>query len=277
MLRVEQDLGELEALVRDLPRREPQLADFIDGAAEVLLTRAPGRLDVMGGIADYSGSLVLELPLADATCVAVARSDDAWLRVASRGATQPAAPREARFPAREFWHACRSEQAARAYFAAQPSHVRWAAYALGGLPLLAERGAELAGGLRLLIDSALPEGRGVSSSAALEVAAFSGLAAAWRVPFDGVELGLACQRVENHVVGAPCGVMDQLTSACGEEGRLLALLCQPAELAEAISIPDEMAMWGLDSGVRHSVSSADYGDVRVGAFMGYRMIAGIAG
>src|SRR5882724_5190430 len=135
MLRVEQDLGELEALVRDLPRREPQLADFFDGAAEVLLTRAPGRLDVMGGIADYSGSLVLELPLADATCVAVARTEDAWLRVASGAATRPGVPREARFPAREFWQACQTEQAARAYFAAQAADVRWAAYALGGLPL----------------------------------------------------------------------------------------------------------------------------------------------
>jgi L-arabinokinase len=44
-----------------------------------------------------------------------------------------------------------------------------------------------------------------------------------------------------------------------------------------IAIPDEIGFWGLDSGVRHSVSGADYGSVRAGAFMGYRIIAGLAG
>jgi L-arabinokinase len=90
-------------------------------------------------------------------------------------------------------------------------------------------------------------------------------------------MALLCQTVENLVAGAPCGVMDQMTAACGEEGRLLTLLCQPAELVDTIPIPDDISIWGLDSGERHSVSSGDYGDVRVGAFMGYRMIAEIDG
>jgi L-arabinokinase len=68
-----------------------------------------------------------------------------------------------------------------------------------------------------------------------------------------------------------------MTAACGEANRLLALLCQPAELQGPIAIPDELAVWGIDSGIRHSVSGADYGSVRVGAFMGYRMIADSAG
>jgi len=71
--------------------------------------------------------------------------------------------------------------------------------------------------------------------------------------------------------------MDQMTAACGEAHRLLALLCQPADLRGSITIPDEIAFWGLDSGVRHAVTGADYGSVRVGAFMGYRMIAELAG
>jgi L-arabinokinase len=71
--------------------------------------------------------------------------------------------------------------------------------------------------------------------------------------------------------------MDQMTSACGEEGRLLALLCQPAELLGTVALPRELSVWGLDSGVRHSVGGGDYGSVRVGAFMGYRIIAELAG
>jgi L-arabinokinase len=71
--------------------------------------------------------------------------------------------------------------------------------------------------------------------------------------------------------------MDQMTSACGETARLLKLLCQPAELQGVIDIPREISFWGLDSGVSHSVSGADYGSVRIGAFMGYRIICELAG
>jgi L-arabinokinase len=83
--------------------------------------------------------------------------------------------------------------------------------------------------------------------------------------------------VENLVVGAPCGVMDQMASACGEQDRLLALLCQPAELQPAVALPPGVEVWGIDSGIHHAVTGADYGSVRVGAFMGYRIIATLAG
>jgi L-arabinokinase len=101
--------------------------------------------------------------------------------------------------------------------------------------------------------------------------------AAFEISIEPREMALLCQKVENLVAGAPCGAMDQMTAVFGEHDRLLALLCQPAELREAIPIPAEIAFWGLDSGIRHSVSGADYRSVRVGAFMGYRIIADIAG
>jgi len=72
-------------------------------------------------------------------------------------------------------------------------------------------------------------------------------------------------------------VMDQMTAACGERDRLLAILCQPGELKGTIPLPDEMSIWGIDSGIRHSVAGADYGAVRTAAFMGYRIITEIAG
>ena len=74
------------------------------------------------------------------------------------------------------------------------------------------------------------------------------------------------------MVGAPCGVMDQMTAVFGEEDRLLALLCQPAEIRGNVEIPSELSFWGIDSGIAHQVSGADYASVRVGAFMGYRML-----
>src|SRR5262249_4592105 len=103
------------------------------------------------------------------------------------------------------------------------------------------------------------------------------VAAAFEIKLGGRELAVLCQKVENLVAGAPCGVMDQMTVACGEANRLLALLCQPAELREPASVPDEIWFWGLDSGVRHAGTGSDYGSVRVGAFMSYRIIAELAG
>ena len=89
---------------------------------------------------------------------------------------------------------------------------------------------------------------------------------------QGRELGLLAQMVENRVVGAPCGVMDQMASLLGQQHRLLALLCQPAEPLAYVDIPSSLAVWGIDSGIRHAVSGADYGSVRIGAFIGFRMM-----
>ena len=67
--------------------------------------------------------------------------------------------------------------------------------------------------------------------------------------------------------------MDQMTPAIGEAGQLLSMVCQPAEVGESVRIPDDIAFWGIDSGIRHSIGGGNYGSVRTGAFMGYRMIA----
>jgi L-arabinokinase len=145
---------------------------------------------------------------------------------------------------------------------------------VGGLVVLArERGLRPSSGLRLLIRSDVPEGRGVSSSAALEVAAMHAMAVAYGVALEPRELAILCQKVENLVVGAPCGVMDQMTAACGRAGELLVLLCQPAELQGTLKVPEEIEIWGVDSHVRHAVSGSDYGRVRVGAFMGARILS----
>ena len=256
----------------------PQVRHVFDPEASLVVARAPGRLDVMGGIADYSGSLVLEMPLREATFAALQRNASRTLGIVSLSED----------PAREMFFEMPLEnlesggrpveyETARVRFQ-QDSAWHWVAYVAGVfLVLMRERGIVFEEGARILIDSRVPEGKGVSSSAALEVAAMQAVVAAYDIAITPREMALLCQKVENLVVGAPCGVMDQMTAACGEAERLLALLCQPAELVDKIPIPDEMAIWGLDSGVRHSVSGPDYGDVRVGAFMGYRVIAETAG
>jgi L-arabinokinase len=241
---------------------------------EIFTSRAPGRLDVMGGIADYSGSLVLQLPLREATFAAVQRDPSRRLRIVSLcEAEERTAAFEMDLDAFERSGPAETYEAARAFFAREP-RTSWAAYVAGVfLVLRRERGASFAEGARVLIDSDVPAGKGVSSSAALEVAAMTAVAAAFELPLEARETALLCQIVENRVVGAPCGVMDQMTSVSGEADRLLSLLCQPAELRPSVPLPDDLAVFGIDSGVRHAVSGADYTSVRVGAFMGYRMLA----
>jgi galactokinase len=165
---------------------------------------------------------------------------------------------------------------ARRFFQAGTTR-HWAAYVAGAfLVLMRERGARFIEGARILLASNVAVGKGVSSSAAIEVAAMSAVAAAFSIELAPRDLGLLCQKVENAIVGAPCGVMDQMTAACGVEGELLSLLCQPAEIQETIALPDDLAVWGVESGEGHSVRGDDYGSVRTGAFMGYRIIADMA-
>jgi galactokinase len=252
--------------------------DFFRPDRRIHIARAPGRLDVMGGFADYSGSLVLQLPTAEAACAAVQKRDDDMLRVWSPSRdgsrTQLLSVRlgDLGLPDAPIDYA-----EARAFLLADPRD-RWVAYLLGCLIVLArERGLRPQFGFDLLVSSDVPEGKGVSSSAAIEVATMQALAVLYGIPLQGRELALLCQMVENEVVGAPCGVMDQMTAACGQADELMALRCQPCELEGSLVVPPELEIVGLDSGVRHAVSGSDYGAVRTGAFLGARWLADLRG
>ncbi|HEY0765910.1 MAG TPA: galactokinase family protein [Pyrinomonadaceae bacterium] len=266
------DLRDVIEFIKTLPEFE----SLFEPQTEITIARAPGRLDVMGGIADYSGSLVLELPIAEATLVALQKEDARQLRIVSvlgdktLSLDMPLSDLERDGKPIEYADA-------QQYFKSDRSR-HWAAYVAGVFLVLSrERGVHFDRGARLLISSRVPEGKGVSSSAALEVATMSAVAAAFDIDIGPREIALLCQRVENLVVGAPCGVMDQMTAACGEANHLLSLICQPAELQGSIKLPEDLAVWGLDSGVRHSIGAGDYGSVRAGTFMGYRVIAELAG
>jgi len=265
------DVSKIIRLLRgETPGPPSEAAELFDAGRAITLARAPGRLDVMGGIADYSGSLVLEMPIAEAAVAAVQPRDDRQVKVVSLGADE--AHRSTAFACAVDEVVGVSYEAARERFAADPKQ-QWAAYIAGTLTVLAgERGASFDNGMSILVSSDVPEGKGVSSSAAIEVATMNAVAGAMDIALDGRQLALLCQMVENRIVGAPCGVMDQMTSACGRSGELMRMLCQPAELRGHVAIPQGVAVWGIDSGIRHAVSGADYGSVRVGAFMGRRML-----
>jgi galactokinase len=240
--------------------------NLFDRGASLTIARAPGRLDVMGGIADYSGSLVLQRPIAEATFAAVQLIDLPVLEIVSVGRAPYTIPLRALAPGGE----PSTYEDARRLFASTDHH--WAAYVAGlFIVLTRERGVSF-DGARIVIASSVPEGKGVSSSAAIETAAMAAIAGAFGIQMEPLDLALLCQKAENLVAGAPCGVMDQMTCVFGEKDSLLALLCQPATLQPSVCVPDDISLWGLDSGERHAVGGSDYTSVRTGAFMGFRIM-----
>ncbi|MFL5616863.1 MAG: galactokinase, partial [Gemmatimonadaceae bacterium] len=265
-------LAPIIARVRAMP-------DVAASGRQVLFARAPGRLDVMGGIADYSGSLVLQLPLALATTAVLWPTDEPTIDLLSvRADRRPlrfSMPLEALVKGE-----LRDPSALAAWFASHDDD-RWASYVIGVAHACLVRrdvaDVERRGGFRLLIESAVPEGKGVSSSAALEVACLSVIAAHYDVEMTGEDVATASQWAENHIAGAPCGIMDQMTSACGRRDRLLRLQCQPRTIEGHVDVPSGFRFYGIDSGIRHAVTGSDYGTVRTAAFMGYRIIADVAG
>jgi galactokinase len=247
----------------------------ISSSDSVFLARAPGRLDVMGGIADYSGALVLQWPIREATRVALMPWPERGLSITSIG--HGGVERHCDVPLDLIADAHRPYEDVGAWFTADPAR-HWAAYVAGVFHVLSrEHGVRFLNGAAILIESDVPEGKGVSSSAAIEAATMEAVVEAWGVAIEPKMRAVRCQQVENLIVGAPCGVMDQMASICGEAGSLMALLCQPAEFQGSVRLPDGLGVWGIDSGIRHAVTGADYGAVRIGAFMGYRILAALAG
>ena len=253
----------------------PQAQTFFNTKDPIIISRAPGRLDVMGGIADYSGSLVLQLPIKEATLSALQKTTDRSIRIISL--------REDKSHRQNYFEMLLGDflkdgnaidyKFAQNYFY-ENKLTKWTAYVAGAfLVLMKELNIKFKHGVNILIHSDIPEGKGVSSSAALEVAAMCSIVNAFNIKISYHNLVLLCQKVENLVVGAPCGIMDQMTSAFGRENQLLSLLCQPAELKPFIDIPEQISFWGIDSGIKHSVSGKNYISVRVGAFMGQRIIS----
>jgi galactokinase len=280
-----EERNRVQIFLGDQMAKGGRLEGFFSAQQPIGLARAPGRLDVMGGIADYSGSLVLELPLGEAAFVFAQFQSEPVIRVLSLSMDESTPTREASFPS----SAILGEdglgltyESIHKVFKDRPADL-WAAYVVGALAAARREGwMHSLPGAQLLIVSNVPEGAGLSSSAAIEVAALFALSTAaismhQGVPFPNQEAALLCQRVENLVVGAPCGVMDQMTSAYGKRGELFELLCQPASVLGSVPVPEDLEFFGIDSGIRPATTGADYCQVRVGAFMGYRMLLDSAG
>jgi galactokinase len=221
----------------------------------VRVARAPGRLDVMGGIAEYTGAMVCAMPLDCAVAAALQPRPHRIVEVFNFNLHAQGAPANYRISLDEL-----------------ATHVppsllnsldqKWAAYVLGCLAILHEqRLIDLrdprTAGMNIAIYSTIPSGAGLSSSAALQVATTMLLRDHWElnagdcgVAFTPMKLAELCQLVQARCIGAPCGIVGQVTSCMGEEGKLLRMVCQPHELLPALPIPQGMRFIGIDSNVK---------------------------
>jgi len=268
------NLANLAPVPELLKRVRAELAgDFAPGKL-IRISRAPGRLDVMGGIADYTGSLVCETPLDRAAAVALQGRDDRNVQVFSFNLFDEHRPFTFRIPLDAL--ADSPIQTLRREFA-EPGR-KWAGYIAGCLAILQSRGMiDLKNpslrGVNMALLSTVPLGAGVSSSAAIEVASMINLMDHYQVPrSDPMLLASMCQEVENQVVGAPCGIMDQVSSCAGQESSLLRMICQPHELQPPLVLPSGIRVVGINSNVKHNVGGGMYGRTRCAAFMGHRII-----
>jgi L-arabinokinase len=219
---------------------------------------APGRLDLLGGVADYAGALVLEIPTSQATEVEV--TSDAAFVVGPAVVPADDLARLAQRPYREMRNAL------------APFPV-WTHYVLGVVMVLVRHRVVEPAPVRVQISSDLPVSVGVASSAALEVA----MARALAPDLDPLRLAALCQEAENQVVGAPCGIMDQVAVAVGRPGALLPILCRPATVRPSLPLPPDLEVVGWPTGASHDVSGQPYRRARAAAFMGKRMVEDEAG
>jgi galactokinase len=241
---------------------------FFSKSRPLYISRAPGRLDLMGGNVDYTGGLVFQATIREATWAAVQRRDDEAIVF-----WNPQMKTEGWLDRVEFQLASLPDEATVRGLVNSNPKTRWTAYVLGVFYLLRSKYPEqVKTGASVYIESEVPLNKGVSSSAAVEVSVMKAAVAAYGIALAGVELAEACQWVENVIAESACGIMDQAASVLGDEGFVLPLLCQPCTPMPLVKLPEGLRCWGIDSGVRHAVTGIEYEAARAAAFVGYQMI-----
>jgi galactokinase len=253
-----------EADVRAMRAR----GDTFDLERAVHIARAPGRLDLMGGNDDYTGGMVFEATIREATWAAAQPRADRTIELVNPQMRQHGWLDRAVFQLDQLVDVEHVRQLVN-----RDDRGRWTAYVLGVFFWLRQNFRKRADcGMTVLIHSDVPLNKGVSSSASVEVAVMKAAAAAYGIELVGVELAEACQWVENVIAQSACGVMDQIAVVLGDEGCILPLVCQTCLPQPLVRLPRGLVCWGIDSGVRHQVSGIEYEAARAAAFMGYKLI-----
>jgi galactokinase len=208
--------------------------DALFGAPSTVTADAPGRVNLIGEHTDYNGGFVLPVAIPQRTRVEAAARDDANVRIWS---AQYEDERPVEFTLGE-------ERPGRG----------WADYIKGVTRALA---GERLRGFDARVESDVPLGSGLSSSAALEIAAGRALRQLFHLPIGDVELARIGQRAENEFVGAPVGIMDQMACSLADTGAALFLDTRTLE-HEHVPLPSGAALIVIDSGIAHQHAAGGY-------------------
>jgi L-arabinokinase len=276
---------QLDPVPQLLARTQAELSGAFDFSQPLRASRAPGRLDVMGGIAEYTGSLVIEATLDRAAAVVLQERGDRELQIFSFNLFDEHLPFTFRMSIDAL--AGSSPEALRREFA-QPGR-QWAAYLAGCIFILHQHqfidlhDPKIAG-INLALLTTVPPGAGVASSAAVELATMMNLidhfalreqspeTSRGKAITNGLEVARLCQLAENQIAGVPCGIMDQVACCLGRSGSLLRMVCQPHELQRPLSLPPGIRVIGINSNVKRSIDGLAYRRTRCAAFMGHKII-----
>jgi len=215
------------------------------------VSRAPGRVNLIGEHTDYNDGFVMPAALEFATLTAASQRSDRRLQVYSMIMDET----------REF-----------DLDSPPPGPTGdWSDYILGVALMLESSGRNLSGA-DLIIWSDVPIGAGLSSSAALEVSCAHALLTESGFPFDPIEIAQLCQRAENDFVGMRCGVMDQYISCCGVAGHALLIDCRSLE-SRHVAIAPNLRLLIANSRVRHQHAGGEYNLRREACEEGVRLLS----
>lgn len=208
------------------------------------IVAAPGRVNLIGEHTDYNAGFVFPLAIERYTVIAAARP----LKTTSSDVVRV--------------HSTLFDETAEFSLSnLEPNRRDWTSYLRGAFAGCIERGLH-PGALDLVVDSKVPQGGGLSSSAALEVATATLVEAVTGRTLDPVDKSRLAQKAEHEYAGMPCGIMDQFSSALGAAGKLLLIDCR-TETAELIPLEDpDVAVLVINSNVKHELTGSEYPERR---------------
>ena len=199
--------------------------------------RAPGRVNLIGEHTDYNLGFVCPVALDLACCVAAAPNRENKLRIFSRNIGEQ----------------CDFDIAGLKDL--QPSGA-WTDYVVGVAVQLAKSGFEVKP-LDLYIDSAVPQGGGLSSSASLEVSSALALLGDWEM--EKVDLAKLARSAENDFAGMPCGIMDQFIAVFGQQDAALRIDCRSLKF-KVVKMPPPVEFVAVNTMVKHELGGSAYRD-----------------
>lgn len=221
------------------------------GAAPTLVTGAPGRVNLIGEHTDYNDGFVLPCAISKKTMVAVRPRRDAVVNIVAGDLGGATTRFDLDAPI-------------------QPdADAPWSNYVRGMASLMQAEGMNIAG-VDMAILGDMPQGAGLSSSAALENASGLAFAAlAGQPDFDRTRLAQIGQRTEHEFAGCKCGIMDQLVSACAQAGSALLIDCRSLDTL-AVAVPDDATILIVHSGVVRGLVDGAYNERRAQCEMAAR-------